>query len=417
MAEILIVGKGGFGDVLPLLAIGRELRRRGHQVAVAGEAHHAQACALADLPLHPLALAPQAAARRGVAWTASGRALRDTLSPASLRAEVDALLPLAARADLLLGNQLAYAGSLVRRALRKPWVFCAASPLAIPSRHDAPLWPYLHGLQQLAGRVGLPQRWFIAPARGATRGLMLAHALPRRALGLGSPGHPRFEAMYSERLNLLATSQWLAPPQPDWPRATRVTGFAWFAPQFLGDARQAQALAEFAQQGSPPVVFAPGGSLRGHPQEFLARAVAVCRHLGRRGIVVAAPRFHDALPTGADIAVTSYLPYEQLFPLAAAVVHSGGIGSIGWAMRAAVPQLLVPAEWDQFDNARRAQRAGVAHTLTARQADARAMAHALGEVLDDAALHRRAAQAACAMQTEDGAMAACSAIEALLAGT
>ncbi len=417
MAEILIVGKGGFGDVLPLLAVARELRRRGHGVRLAAEAHHAQACELAGVPFHALQGLPDPDRERpGSAWNAARRALRDTLSPASLAAEVRALLPLARDAELLMGNQLAYAGALVRRVLGKPWVFCAASPLAIPSRHDPPTWPYLQGLQRAAARLGLPQRWFIAPARAATRVLMRPQAAARRELGLAGCGHPRFEAMYSRQLNLLAASPLLAPPQPDWPMATRVTGFAWFEPEFLGDDAQWQRLREFAQAGSAaPLVFAPGGSLRTRPEEFLQQAAGACRRLGRRGILVAAPRFQQALRLDGDLAVTGYMPYSRLFALAGAVVHSAGIGTIGWGMRAGVPQLLLPAEWDQYDNARRAERAGVARSLAAGAGDARDLARALGELLDDTALAQRARDAAQRTAAEDGAAVACDALQALLA--
>lgn len=417
MAEILVVGKGGFGDVLPLIAVARELQGRGHGVRMAAEAHHAQACAWAGVPFHALGASEDGAREpaRG-AWATARQALRDTLSPRSLAAEVRALLPLAADADVLMGSQLAYAGALARRLLHKPWVLCAASPLALPARDDAPTWPYLQGVQRAAARVGLPQRWFIGPARAATRALMRPQAAARREFGLRAAGHPRFEGLYSEQLNLLAASPLLAPQHTAWPAPTRVTGFAWFEPDFLGDDAQWQRLRDFAQAGSaPPLVFAPGGSLRTRPREFLAQAAAACRHLGRRGILVAAPRFQRELELDGELAVTGYMPYARLFALAGAVVHSAGIGTIGWGMRAGVAQLLLPTEWDQFDNARRAERAGVARSLPQTAGGARELARALGELLEDKALARRAADTAARVAAENGAAAACEAVEAMQA--
>ena len=418
MAEILIVGKGGFGDWFPLLAIGQALRQRGHRVRAAAEAHHASACAQAGLEFHAVGDGAQARGdgpTRVSAWAAARGMLQATLSPQGLAAEVQALRPLAEGADLLLGNQLAYAGSLVRRLLGKPWVFCAASPLAVPSRLDPPLWPYLQQAQQLAERLGLPQAGFVGLARLGTRMLMRPQAALRRELGLPAGGHPRFEAMYSDRLNLLPVSPLLAPPQADWPAHTRVLGYTWFEADFLGDEAQALALREFAQSGPAPVVFALGGSLRVRPGSFYERAVQACRQLGRRAILVAGRQLHAGLPSGPDLALSGYLPYSRVFGLGAAVVHSGGIGAIGWGLRAGVPQLLVPAEWDQFDNARRARRAGVARVLARRDWQAPDLARALGEVLEDQALRWRCAQAAAGLRAEDGAGAACEAIEQLLA--
>lgn len=416
MAEILIVGKGGFGDAFPLLAIGQALRERGHHVRVAAEAHHASACAQAGLEFHAVGRAAQAAADQARSpWAGARGVLEATLSPQGLAAEVQALRPLAEGADLLLGNQLAYAGALVRRLLRKPWVFCAASPLAIPSHLDAPLWPYLHRVQGLAARMGLPQADFVGLARLGSRMLMRPQLALRRELGLPDAGHPRFEAMYSQELNLLPVSPLLAPPQEDWPPATRVAGYTWFEADFLGDEAQAQALRAFAQAGTPPVVFALGGSLRVRPGGFYEHAVQACRSLGRRAILVAGRQLHAGLPTGEDVALSGYLPYSRVFGLGAAVVHSGGIGAIGWGLRAGVPQLLVPAEWDQFDNARRARRAGVAQVLERRGWQAQDLARALGEVLERQELHARCAQLAQQVRAEDGAAAACEAIESLLA--
>ena len=419
MAEILIVGKGGFGDWFPLLAIGQALRQRGHRVRAAAEAHHASACAQAGLEFHAVgdgALAARGERDAGAsAWAAARGMLQATLSPQGLAAEVQALRPLAEGADLLLGNQLAYAGSLVRRLLGKPWVFCAASPLAIPSRLDPPLWPYLQPAQQLAARLGLPQSGFVGLARLGSRMLMRPQAALRRELGLPASGHPRFEAMYSERLNLLPVSPLLASPQADWPAHTRVLGYTWFEADFLGDEAQARALREFAQAGPAPVVFALGGSLRVRPGDFYDRAVQACRRLGRRAILVAGRQLHASLPSGEDLALSGYLPYSRVFGLGEAVVHSGGIGAIGWGLRAGVPQLLVPAEWDQFDNARRAGRAGVARVLARRDWQAQDLARALGELLEDQALRARCAQAAQRVRAEDGAGAACEAVEQLLA--
>ncbi len=109
------------------------------------------------------------------------------------------------------------------------------------------------------------------------------------------------------------------------------------------------------------------------------------------------------------------VPYSRVFGLGAAVVHSGGIGAIGWGLHAGVPQLLVPAEWDQHDNARRAQRAGVAQVLARRDWQARDLARALGELLEQQALRERCAQASQRLRAEDGAARACEAVEQVLA--
>lgn len=304
---------------------------------------------------------------------------------------------------------------MVRKLLNKKWVFCAASPLAIPSRHDPPLWPLVNRLQEATTALGLPQTHYLHLARAATRLLMRRQLMLQRRLGLDTREHPRFEGMYSPSLNLLPTSPTLLDPQDDWPPGTRLTGFAWYEPRFLGDARQAEELRAFAESGPPPLVFTAGGGRRTNPGRFFEECIAAATLMGRRAIIVAGARAREGLRVGKDIRLTGYLPYSHLFGLAASVVHSGGIGTIGWAMRAGVPSLLVPSDWDQHDNARRAARRGLAHVLPMRRFAAANVAHAIAALLNDTSLHQRLRDLAPGVAAEDGARASADAVEAELA--
>ena len=57
------------------------------------------------------------------------------------------------------------------------------------------------------------------------------------------------------------------------------------------------------------------------------------------------------LPKG--VVAFDYAPFSLLFPRAAAIVHHGGIGTTGQAMRSGRPSLVMPCAWDQPDNAER----------------------------------------------------------------
>jgi rhamnosyltransferase subunit B len=81
-----------------------------------------------------------------------------------------------------------------------------------------------------------------------------------------------------------------------------------------------------------------------------------------------------------------YLPLHQLLPHAAALVHHGGIGTTAEALRAAVPQLVLPWAFDQFDNAQRVVALGVGHTLQARRLRAAPLQAALRQLLGSRAI-------------------------------
>ena len=114
------------------------------------------------------------------------------------------------------------------------------------------------------------------------------------------------------------------------------------------------------------------------------------------------------------VAAFDYAPFSELFPRATAVVHAGGIGTSGLAMRSGRPMLVVPHAHDQPDNAQRLDPAGDRpHHLPRRYTPARIAAE-LGRLLDDPTFSRRAAEVGEEVRREDGVRAACDALEALL---
>ena len=111
-----------------------------------------------------------------------------------------------------------------------------------------------------------------------------------------------------------------------------------------------------------------------------------------------------------------YAPFSGLFPRAASVVHHGGVGTTGLAMRSGRPMLVVPFAHDQPDNAARLTRLGVARTLDPRRYTTARAAAELRLLLDDPAYAQRATEVAERVRPEDGVGAACDALEAMLGG-
>ncbi len=412
MARILIVGKGGYGDMFPMFALAQQLKKNGHFVSIAAEAHHRDAALQLNIPL--IKLDPPEVSGAAAADTLSKlpciAEIIQTLAPRHLDAEYEILHAIAGDYDLIVGNQLAYTGAMVSRKLAIPWVFCAPSPLAFPSYSDPPLFPFLHRLQLLSINYPLTQRPYIALARGISRLMMTSVVRQQQRLGIKNIGHPRFEGMYSAHLNLLMTSPVLLTPQPDWPKNTHLTGFSWFEPDFMKGEVKSMALVKFLESGSPPVIFAPGGSMRTRPGQFFTESIKACKLLGVRAILLAAQRFHAELPQSAEVLVMGYLPYSELLKSASAIVHSGGIGAIGWSLRFGIPSLLVPSSWDQYDNAHRMRKLAV--VMNQKDYRAAKIASALAGILADKAPLLQAH--AGSMMTEDGSALACAEIETLL---
>jgi rhamnosyltransferase subunit B len=97
------------------------------------------------------------------------------------------------------------------------------------------------------------------------------------------------------------------------------------------------------------------------------------------------------------------------------VVHTCGIGTLAQALRSGRPQLIVPAAFDQFDNAARAGRLGVGRVLPFQHVTADRLATELQRLLSTRAYERAASDVRAAVANEDGAAAACDAMERLVA--
>jgi UDP:flavonoid glycosyltransferase YjiC (YdhE family) len=119
------------------------------------------------------------------------------------------------------------------------------------------------------------------------------------------------------------------------------------------------------------------------------------------------------LPEG--VAAFDYAPFSVIFARSAAVVHQGGIGTMGQTLRSGRPMLVVPFAHDQPDNARRAKGLGVARLVYPRAYSARRVAGHLRALLEEPGYRDRAGEVAKLVRSEDGVGSACDAIEELLA--
>jgi UDP:flavonoid glycosyltransferase YjiC (YdhE family) len=206
-------------------------------------------------------------------------------------------------------------------------------------------------------------------------------------------------------------SEVLAAKQTDWPFQTLVTGFPMYDQN--GDAGLPPELVRFLDAGPPPIVFTVGFSAVTVAGRFFEDSIAAAGALGRRAVLVGKwIGGGQSVPKG--VLWCEYVPFSQLFPQAATVVHAGGIGSTGLAMQAGRPMLVVPFAHDQPDNAERLRRLGVARTVPGPRYSAARATTELRHLLDNPVYSQRALEVGEQLRQEDGVRVACDALEALL---
>lgn len=380
MVSVALVGIGSAGDVYPLLAIGRHLRSRGHEAVMLTNPVHASAVAAAGLPLLPIGEEGhyREAAAHPKLWhpiDGFGVFWRYLLRPA-LRPTYETLAALRSRATWqVIASPLAMGARLAQEKLGLPLVTAYTAAPLLRSVHDpmtvarwrlpraVPHWAR-RGLWNVVDRHKLQP--LLRPALDALRAELALPPLGGSVVG---------GWMHSPAGGIALFPSWFAPAAADWPARVRTSGFALHDAD--AQAGLPEALQDFLQAGPAPVVFMPGSAVA-DVVDFQAAALDACRRHGWRGVLLGPQAVKD-LP--ATVACVPYAPFSLLLPRAQALVHHGGVGSSAQALRAGIPQLVLPRAYDQFDNALRLVTLGVGAAATLRT-----LGPALARLLHDPAV-------------------------------
>jgi rhamnosyltransferase subunit B len=420
--HIVIATVGSLGDLFPFLAIGQELRRRGHRVTVATHAIHQLPIEQAGLQFADASGMPEPEDR--AAFTAAAfhpwrgpRFVVHDFAALDVAASYEKLASICADADVLITSTLAFAaqihGEQLRAAGRLRWLSAVLAPAGFLSAFDPP-----------ATGIGLLDRWLrSSPQRGQwisrlgqriSRPWTAPVRVFRQQLGMSPEserGDPFHRGQHAPDGVLALFSPLLGKPQPDWPPNVHVTGFAGYVQPTAVDPD----LQHFLDDGSPPLVFTLGSAAVHAGASFLRQSLAAARRLDQRAVLLTgSPEMRAQLPRdlAPGIHAVDYADHATLFLRASVVIHHGGIGTSSEALRAGRPMLVVPHGFDQPDNAARLQRLGVAEILPAGRYRAEHAAILLDRLICDPAYRERGADCAEVMRKEEGVDVAASVIEA-----
>lgn len=331
-----------------------------------------------------------------------------------IRLSYETSYPIAKSADIVVTHPLTLGAIVAARKLDVARIASVLAPTSLWSAYDLPSLPKAKWAPEVKRFLGLGgARWFLNFMNKTLYPWTESYRDLQREVGVPvDTANPIFEGQYSEKKNLALFSPLFAKPQPDWPPNTVATGFPFLDP--ADDFQPSAELKTFLSNGSAPIVFTLGSSAVKDAGTFYEDSFNMLERTGQRGIMLigSAPENRPSKPLPKNMMAVEYLPHSYIFPLAAAIVHQGGAGTTGQALRSGKPQLVMPFSHDQFDNARRVTVIGAGLTIDKSKYREQAGSQ-LSQLLADR-FAKKAAEVGAIIRNEHGAQRAADEIVAMI---
>jgi UDP:flavonoid glycosyltransferase YjiC (YdhE family) len=407
--RVVLATVGSRGDVQPMLALAQAFRARGHVPLIAAPPDFESWIRSLDFDFSPLGVDMQAflAENRDIMTGNPVKMLKEMgrYFNEQIPLQGQQLEPACGNADAVIYGGLAFAAPTVADHLRVPVLGVLYTTCLLPSsRHPPPNIPW-HGLPDWVNDL----LWRANRLLGDSLGLKTLNTM-RAGFGLPPVDHLR-RHLFEDHTLVIAADEVLFPPDPLWQGQYPYANFIFFDdPAPLNSELEA-----WLADGEPPV-FVGFGSMSGAGTNRVERMIVdAVSATGRRCIVGAgwAGLGAGALPSGWRVVRDA--PHALLFPRTAAVVHHGGSGTTAQALRAGVPQVLLPLILDQFHHAHRLHLAGIApRPVPMEKITAAGLAAAIHAALALPAGPRQAAAAR--LRSSDGRGEIVRRIEAMASG-
>jgi len=366
MKTILFPTLGSSGDVIPLLSLSQAMNKRGYQAKLIASPVFQNLASETNVDLIPLGTEQQfnAMLNNPNLWHPTrgfSVIVQHSILP-FLRPIFDIIRTFDPKNTLIVSPLLLFGAHLAHEKYGYPFVTLQLQPSLLRSVFAPPV---LGGYKIPAWVPPALVRFYYKMLDQSFIDPVLAPAINayREELGLSAVQRIFDRFLFSPIKNICLFPEWFAPPQPDWPPNTSLTGF--IAPQGANEMLSPE-LKAFLSEGDKPLVFTAGTAMR-HGNEFFQTGISATQMLEKRAVFVSrqSQQMPDDLPK--EILYQPYADFSQLLPHASVFIYHGGIGSLAQATAAGVPQLIMPLSQDQPDNAARIRRLGLGDSIEPHQ--------------------------------------------------
>jgi len=357
MLNVLMHAMGTGGDVDPMVAIGKELLRRGHKVTLLSNDYFKKAIVDSGLDFVSVGTVEQYQQGNSVdAWSIGNDIdnFKFYHAPA-FEPSFNYIKSQVGQADTVFVALAEQNGAAVAAVQYKiPFVRIVLSPIAIFSAISPPApqcWTITKKLPSFVIRMLLRvfrkhnyMRIYDSP--GAEE-----YLATRERLGCPIIFYKKSPSI----LQLALFPEWFGMRPKDWPADLKCLGFHLANRPNQKSREEVDVL--FSRLGSP-IIFTSGTGVK-DVAEIFREGRKICEQLQIPGLFVGGDIGKELLE-GSDLcAHMSYIDFEYALPKARAIIHHGGVGTTAQAIKAGIPQLIRPIKYDQPDNANRISKLGL----------------------------------------------------------
>jgi sterol 3beta-glucosyltransferase len=356
--KICILTLGTLGDVQPYIALGLGLKAVGHEVTISTLEEFKQIIHKNNL-LHNnlrgyfLKAAQSAVGQKGNNPLQLIRKYVE-MSKDTLEDEWES----AREAEIIIYNPAALGGFHIAEKLGVPAFSAFPSPIYSPTREfPSPFFPF----RNLGPFNKLSHQLFAKMGPAMYTGPI--NRFRKSILGL-SPARGESKLRGKLIKKLYAYSETVVPRPADWDESSIITGY-WFL-DTPSNWKPDPELVKFLQEGSTPVYVGFGSMFMGGGRQKAEVILQALRLSGKRVILSKGWSGLSVEKGSKEIFVIDFVPHDWLFPRVEIIIHHGGAGTTGAAIRAGKPQIIFPFIGDQTFWGRRVADMGVGLSVNSK---------------------------------------------------
>lgn len=351
--KIVLAPVGTDGDIRPMIALGKSLQHKGHEIVFCAPPNNEQLVAGFGLAFHPLGmnmknvLTENKKEFRG--HSVKGLKKIRALSEETINLQMTDLLNSCKGADYLFGSGNLVVGRTVAEYYNIPYHHVFHIPQMLYSRHHAPIIVPWQKLPKFANLLFWKLNFFLF-----NRMFRKLLNNERQKIGL-----QRIDDVYSYCYDkiLLSVDDGLGSIPEDVKADYIHTGY-WY----LEDSTELSRDLETFINSGKPVVYIGFGSMVGPSKRCMDSILNVIANKpDLRFVILKGWAGLDCQVKRDNIMLVNNVPHSKLFKKMAVIVHHGGAGTTHAASRAGKPQIIVPHMIDQYYWGERIRKLGLGY--------------------------------------------------------